>query len=119
MVRTFACVLVFLSALPRLFASCGSSSCPIDLHALQTETRGFSLDLSFQYIDQDQPRIGSRDAAVGAIPSDHSEVRTINRLSALQLAYGFSQRLQLSVIAPYVARSHEHIDTASHELEQW
>jgi hypothetical protein len=76
-----ALFLLFSFTAGSAIASCGLSSCPIDLHALQFgDTGRFSLDLSFQYIDQDQPRIGSRRAHVGEIASDHDEIRTINGL---------------------------------------
>ncbi|MEA2329081.1 MAG: hypothetical protein QOE68_4040 [Thermoanaerobaculia bacterium] len=100
-------------------ASCGSSSCPIDLHALQFGEGKFSLDLSFQYIDQDQPRIGRRRAQVGAIASDHDEIRTINRLAALQLNYSLNERFQVGVTLPYVSRSHEHFDEENARIERW
>jgi hypothetical protein len=105
---------------PNVSASCGSSSCPIDLHALQFGDAGkFSLDLSFQYIDQDQPRIGSRRARVGEIASDHDEIRTINRLAALQLNYSLNERFQMGVTLPYVSRSHEHFDVENARIERW
>jgi hypothetical protein len=111
---------VFLFLPLRTAASCGSTSCPIELHALdQWQERQFTLDLSFQYIDQDQPRIGTRRAAVGKIPSDHAEMRTINRLTTLQLGYRPSPRLQLSLTLPYVSRAHEHLDEALNEVERW
>src|SRR5258706_8400085 len=110
-------LLSFTSGVAR--ASCGSSSCPIDLHALQFGEGKFSLDLSFQFIDQDQPRIGSRRAQVGAIPSDHDEIRTINRLAALQLNYSLNERFQVGVTLPYVSRSHEHFDVENARIERW
>src|SRR5947209_3027188 len=100
-------------------ASCGSSSCPIDLHALQFGDGKFSLDLSFQYIDQDQPRIGSRRAHIGEIASDHDEIRTINRLAALQLNYSLNDRFQMAFTLPYVSRSHEHFDDETARVERW
>src|SRR3954466_14267078 len=113
-------LLLLLSLSPDVArASCGSSSCPIDLHALQFGEGKFSLDLSFQYIDQDQPRIGSRLAQIGAIPSDHDEIRTINRLAQLQLNYSLSERLQMAVTLPYVSRSHEHFDGENARIERW
>jgi len=93
-------------------ASCGSASCPIDLNALNhPQTGSFTLDLSFQYIDQDRLR-GHSD-----IVPDHTEVRTINRAAALMLSYAPAEWLQLSVSAPYIARSHEHLHGG--ELERW
>jgi hypothetical protein len=93
-------------------ASCGSASCPLDLNALnRPQTGGFTLDLSFQYIDQDRLR-GHSD-----IVPDHTEMRTINRAAALTLSYAPAEWLQLSVSAPYIARSHEHLH--GDELERW
>jgi hypothetical protein len=114
-----ALLLLFSFTPQDVSASCGSSSCPIDLHALQLGDGKFSLDLSFQYIDQDQPRIGSRRAAIGAIASDHDEIRTINRLAALQLNYSLSERFQMAITLPYVSRSHEHFDVENARIERW
>jgi len=114
-----ALLLLFSIAAGDAAGSCGSASCPIDLHALQSDAGRFSLDLSFQYIDQDQPRIGTRRARIGEIASDHDEIRTINRLTSLQLSYGLSDRLQLALTLPYVARSHEHFDEATAQIERW
>jgi len=97
------------------FSSCGSSSCPIDLHALGlSDNSRLVLDLSFQYIDQDRLR-----RARGDFEIEHDEVRTINRLTTLQLTTRLAPRLQLSLTAPFVSRTHEHIDRDSGESEQW
>ncbi len=115
-----ALLLLFSLATGSARASCGSSSCPIDLHALQFGDAGrFSLDLSFQYLDQDQPRIGTRRAHVGEIASDHDEIRTINRLASLQLNYTVNERLQMGLSVPYVSRSHEHFDVENARIERW
>jgi hypothetical protein len=106
--------LLFAVAALRLDASCGSSSCPIDLHALNRPMAGqFTLDLSLQYIDQD--RLQSRII----LTPEHQELRTLNRAATLGLAYGVTNRLQLGVVAPYISRLHEHIESASGELERW
>src|SRR3954453_407173 len=113
-------LLLLLSLSPEVArANCGSSSCPLDIHALQFGEGKFSLELSFQYIDQDQPRIGSRRAQIGAIPSDHDEIRTINRLATLQLNYSLSERFQMAVTLPYVSRPHEHFDDEDARIERW
>lgn len=113
-------LLLLLSLHPEAaLASCGSSSCPIDLHALQFGDGKFSLDLSFHYIDQDQPRIGGRRAHIGEITSDHDEIRTINRLTAVQLSYSLNERFQIAVTLPYVSRSHEHFDNENARIERW
>ncbi|HEY4642595.1 MAG TPA: hypothetical protein VII75_14720 [Thermoanaerobaculia bacterium] len=93
-------------------ASCGSASCPLDLNSLdRPHEGGFSLDLSFEYIDQDQLR-GHSD-----IVPDHTEVRTINRTATMVLRYAPKEWLQLSMTTPYIARSHQHLH--DDELESW
>ena len=97
------------------FASCGSSSCPIDLHALGLfDNARFVADLSFQYIDQDHLKRQPGDFEI-----HHTELRTINRIATLQLTTRVTPRLQLGLTAPFVSRSHEHIEVASDELERW
>lgn len=96
-------------------ASCGSSSCPLDLHALGlVDNSRLVLDLSFQYIDQDHLR-----RQRGNFDIEHDELRTINRLTTFQLTTRVTPRLQLSLTAPFVSRTHEHIERASGEFEQW
>jgi hypothetical protein len=117
--RRAALLLALLVAVPgRVLASCGSSSCPIDLRALQSEGR-FSLDLSFQYIDQDRLLAGSRAGHPGEIASDHDELRTLNRLTTLQLTYAVNPGLRLGVTVPWTSRSHQHIESETRELERW
>jgi hypothetical protein len=102
-------------AAPVARASCGSSSCPLDLHALGlTDTARFVLDLSFQYIDQDRLRHARGDFEI-----EHDELRTINRITTFQFSSLITPRFQLSVVAPYVGRSHEHIERESGDLERW
>lgn len=121
MIRSMAAALfaVALSCIAvSAVASCGSASCPLDLNALnRPEVGRFSLDLSFDYIDQDQPRIGTRDAAVGEIHAHHDEVRTINRNVNFLLRYAATDRWQFSIMAPYISRSHEHIHNHAGEQE--
>jgi hypothetical protein len=115
-------------------ASCGSASCPIDSNALNFPAAGgWSADLSFQYIDQDQPRIGTEPASVGELPSDHDEVRTLNRTATLSLHYAPSATWLVGMSVPWVNRFHEHIAEgdgpapvagekvggANAEVEQW
>jgi hypothetical protein len=97
-------------------ASCGAAFCPIDTHAFNLPAAGsWALDLSFQYIDQDQPRIGTRSAAVGELPSDHDEVRTINRTATLGLRYAPTSRLLLGINVPWMNRFHEHLEQPEDE----
>jgi hypothetical protein len=114
---TFAALLV--SGQPVL-ASCGSSSCPLDLHALAAaDNSGFVLDLSFQYIHQNMLQHGTARGTFGEVVTEHDEISTTNRLTTLQATYRVSPRLQLNAMFPFVSRSHEHIARDNGQLEQW
>ena len=84
-------------------ASCGSAFCMVNtnwgVQGVWNEP-GFRGDLRFEYIDQDQPRTGTQNVAVGEIPRHHDEVRTINRNLFATFDYGFSEALGVSVILP-------------------
>jgi len=100
----FACL-----AFPQVArASCGSEQCPIDL-GLPWEHSVFTFDLSQQYIDQDQPRAGTHNVAVGAIPSPEDEVRTVNRITTMRAVYRPTAAWSLSAALPFAGRYHEHI----------
>jgi hypothetical protein len=107
--RAFVLAVVLFAAAAQSRASCGSASCPIDLNALNTPfLRHMSLDLSLQYIDQDQPRGHAEE-------THHTEVRTINRIATATLTYAATERLQLSASLPFVSRDHFHLETAESE----
>lgn len=90
------------------FAHCGSASCPIDVES-RWEHRRFSLDLTQQYLDQKQPRAGTRDVPVGFIPSMEDEVRTINRITQVRATWRPTGAWIVTGALPYVNRTHEHI----------
>lgn len=106
-----ACLAAAVLVSPAARASCGTASCPIDLNALNRPTRGgFTAELAFESIDQNQPRIGTHNAAVGELTSpDHDEVRTVNRTTTLVLRYALTDRIHLSALAPFVSRAHDHL----------
>ena len=113
MLRRFIAIVVFVTAVaatapPAAYASCGSESCPCDKLSLWDESL-VSLELTQQYIDQDQPRVGTEDAAVGAIPAHHDEVRTVNRITTARAGYRPSDAWAFSAALPFVNRTHEHI----------
>jgi hypothetical protein len=101
-------------------ASCGSAFCMVNtnwgVQGVWNEP-GMRADLRFEYIDQDQPRTGTHDVAVGEIPRHHDEVRTINRNLFATLDYGISEALGVSVILPWVDRQHRHIHDHEGEPE--
>ena len=105
----------------RAFASCGSEcSCPLEQPNSHLDSR-LLFDVSQLYIDQNQPRVGLDDAAVGAIPADHDEVRTVNRISNFRLTYRLAQGWAFGANLPYIDRTHEHIhrDPGGDEYERW
>lgn len=93
-------------------ASCGSAFCMVNtnwgVQGVWNEP-GLRGDLRFEYIDQDQPRTGTTNIAVGEIPRHHDEVRTVNRNLFATFDYGISEALGVSAILPWVDREHEHI----------
>ena len=89
-------------------AGCGCDYCPVDAGANWLDAK-FTFDITQQYIDQDQPRTGTDDVAVGAIPSHHDEVRTVNRATTGLVVYRPSGSWSFSAALPYVNRYHEHI----------
>jgi len=116
---------VLVAAVSGLFAaqgalaSCGSAFCLVNtnwgVQGVWNES-GLRGDVRFEYIDQDQPRTGTRDIGVGEIPRHHDEVRTVNRNTFVTLDYGISEDLGASVVLPWVDRTHDHIH--NHHGEQ-
>jgi hypothetical protein len=119
-----AAAVASLVASTAAIGSCGSAFCMVNtnwgVQGVWNEP-GFRGDLRFEYIDQDQPRSGSRNVGVGEIPHDHDEVRTLNRNVFATLDYGISAALGVSVILPWVDREHEHIHNGEDgpEPESW
>ncbi len=98
-------------------ASCGSATCPIDPQSLNLPYPGqWTLDLSFQYIDQDELRSG-RHKVSSAVPPDEGELerRTVNRLTTLLANYAATPDLFVSISVPYISRYHEHFDAKEFE----
>lgn len=104
-----------LTALPG-FASCGAENCPLD-QAARWDEAAFNFELSQQYIDQNQPRVGSEDAVIGQIPAHEDEVRTVNRITLGRASYRWSPAWSASLALPYVDRTHEHIHNHLGEQE--
>lgn len=100
-------------------ASCGSAFCLVNTNwgaqGVWTEP-GWRADLRYEYINQDQPRTGTRDVAVGEIPMHHDEVQTVNRNTFATIDYGFSNNWGVALIVPWIDREHDHIH--NHHGEQ-
>jgi hypothetical protein len=93
-------------------ASCGTAFCMVNtswnVQGAWTEP-GARLDLRVEYIDQDQPRAGSREVVVGEIRKHHDEIRTVNRNWLATYDYAVSQEWGVSATLPLVDRDHAHI----------
>lgn len=105
-------------------ASCGAAFCPVNTQwEIQGawQQPGLRVDLRYEYLDQDQPRLGRRRVAVGEMPQHHNEVRTRNRNTLLGFDYTIDERWGVSLTIPYVDREHEHIHHHQGELlnESW
>jgi hypothetical protein len=114
-----ALAVIVAAAGQNAFASCGSAFCMVNtnwnIQGFAPEA-GLRLDLRFEYIDQDQPKSGSNNVAVGQIPRHHDEVRTINRNYLATLDYTFNADWGVAVTLPVVDRTHDHIH--NHRGEQ-
>ena len=107
-ISSFLVVLIAATHCPAAFASCGSATCPIDVES-RWEQRRFSLDITQQYLDQNQPRAGTENVSVGFIPSEEDEVRTINRITQARATWRPNDGWIVTGALPYVNRTHEHI----------
>jgi len=118
---------LFLFTLPFSFsapawASCGSANCPVDTSGERRQGAGWvEAGYQFEYIEQDQHRIGTRSAAFGEIRGHHDEEFTVNRIHRMSGSLGLTDRLSLDLQAPVISRSHAHIQHHHGEdiLEAW
>ena len=120
----FMAVAILLAAAVDAHAGCGSAFCSLNTNwSTQGEWAepGGRFDLRYEFIDQDQPRTGTKDVGVGQIPRDHDEVRTINRNIIAGFDYTFDANWGVGIQLPVVNRSHEHIhnDAGGPEPEAW
>jgi hypothetical protein len=101
-----------LSAPLTAAASCGSAFCTVntswDAHGAWRDP-GWSLDLRYESIRQDQPRRGTGDVDIGEIPRHHDEVLTRNHNLLGTLDYTFNPDWGVNLQVPIVDRQHDHI----------
>lgn len=106
-------VLAIFSCLPlSAVAGCGAAFCSLSTDRVAQGAwtgPGGRFDLRYEFIDQDQPRTGTRNVGVGEVPGHHDEIRTINRNWIAGFDYTFDDHWGISVQMPLVDRSHSHI----------
>jgi len=105
-------------------ATCGSANCFLvtGVGNPVVEPGETVVDLSYRYIPQDVKLNGTEhtssvvvpkiDFESGTIvPGHHQELRTVNMLAQLDVAYGLTPNLTLAVAVPFMnQRYHEHYD---------
>jgi hypothetical protein len=110
--RALALAAATLLAATAAHASCGSAFCSVNTDWASDAlglAEGAVLDLRYEYINQDQPRTGTRRIAVGEIPHHHDEVSTANRNLLVNYSRSFASGWGYSVGLPIVDRKHFHI----------
>lgn len=96
-------------------SSCGSAFCAVNTNwtpqSVWTET-GSSVDLRYEYINQDRLMSGARRVSVAAMPDDPQEVSTRNQNLFVSLGHQFASGWGVNLLAPVIDRQHLHrIDT--------
>ncbi|MFQ5481572.1 MAG: transporter [Nitrospinaceae bacterium] len=120
----FSFILILFAFSSAAEASCGSANCSL-ITGSQSSLAGegrFVVDLSFRYIPQDKKKRGSDSTNEVLVPKvdfenrdleldHHKEFRTINKLAQLDVSYGVTEKLTISLNLPFFNdRLHEHID---------
>ena len=103
-------------------ASCGAASCPLDVRAGDWTEKGVvRLDYGEEYINQNEPKIGNRQATVGQIRGHHDEIYTLSETRRFGFDIGLASRWSVQMILPFVHREHQHIQhgPSGDKLETW
>jgi hypothetical protein len=105
-------------------ASCGAAFCTVNTNWTTQSAlaaAGSSLDLRYEYIDQDQPFAGGDKIAVGQIPHHHDEVSTLNRNLVATFSHNYGNGWGVTLSAPVGERDHLHIHhhQGENEDERW
>ena len=82
---------------------------------------GTRVGLRYESIEQDQLRKGGKKVAHGQIPGDHDETSTENQNWLFSMDHTINKSWGISVVIPYVDRTHEHIHDpqGAAEDESW
>jgi hypothetical protein len=109
---------------PASQAACGSAFCSVNtdwnVQGVYVEP-GARAELRYEYLNQDQPRAGSRTVDVGEISAHHDEVSTLNQALFATFDYNWASGWGVSGIVPVIKREHEHIHNHMGEAipEEW
>lgn len=101
----FALSVAFASS---LWASCGSSACPINTNS-PFSGKKLDLTLLYEYVPQKNVYIGQNSASVGEISGHHDEIETINQRLTMLLFYQLNSKWRVRLEQSFVKRNHEHM----------
>jgi len=98
---------IVLGLLPQHSHACASCGCTLSSDAAMgySALPGWRLSVEYDYIDQNQLRSGTQ-AVSGVSPGTELEHQTINQYVTTGLSYSPSSSWNLTVLVPYVIRSH-------------
>lgn len=106
--------LVLVAFTTRAGATCGSDMCALDPRGPESAGGRYSIDVNYQYVHQDQVRVGTERGTIGQVPGHHNEVLTHSRIWSLTGRASVTDRLVVSAMVPFVQRKHVH-ETEHHE----
>jgi len=105
--------LLSLTALPVTAMACSSCGCTLSSDWVSqgmSSKPGMSVDLRYDFIDQTALRSGTYSATAPAVPgADEVEQRSTNRYTTLTLGYNINKAWGVSLLLPYIDRSHSTI----------
>jgi hypothetical protein len=100
-------VAAVLGLMPQHSHACASCGCTLSADAAMgySALPGWRLSIEYDYIDQNQLRSGTQ-TATGVPPGTELEHQTVNQYVTTGLSYSPSSSWNLTVLVPYVIRSH-------------
>lgn len=123
--RPIALLLPVAAILPTSALACATCGCSLSTDAAMgyTAEPGWRLSLQYDFINQDQLRIGSRAlsaaqvAAINDAGGDQEvEHKTTNRYTTLGIAYAPNADWNVRVLIPYVDRGHSTYGAATNPI---
>lgn len=109
MAPLLASLAALLAAAP-LYASCGASSCEMDVSAAAPRTeRSGRLGYEFEFVPQSRRWSGRTPAPAGVKGGHHDEVYSVSRVHRLSASLGLSPAWSVSAQLPLIDRSHGHV----------